>query len=184
MAEEAIVTELTEPLFYQKAAEDPKFVAERQKTEGIKDWLLKYIDTNLPEKNKERAKEIIANIIILEYPEGVIKELQKSYKTDSKKYAFTLGYYDDFTIGTFSKGRIYERKLFDRELAALVEESGGKVTRQALFDAFATAHFTGKYLPLARIIEGIRGPGSFRKMAEHLSERREREESDDKKENK
>jgi len=56
--------------------------------------------------------------------------------------------------------------LFDRMIAA----SGGSLTsRDEVFDIFATANFSGEYLPLARVVEGVLGEGSFREIAEEFS---------------
>ena len=45
--------------------------------------------------------------------------------------------------------------------------------QEELFDEFARAHFTGNYLPLARIIEDTFGKGAFREIATELGEMKE-----------
>jgi hypothetical protein len=65
--------------------------------------------------------------------------------------------------------RYTERKKLYELLDKLVLHSGGKFNnRDEVFDEFAKANFSGNYLPLARMVEGILGQGSFRKLAEEF----------------
>ena len=67
--------------------------------------------------------------------------------------------------------RSEERDTFNKVLDEIITNSKGKLNnREKLFDEFARAHFSGNYLPLARVIEDALGKGAFRKIAIELGE--------------
>jgi hypothetical protein len=87
---------------------------------------------------------------------------------------------EDYTAGMFKalaekseiggNSRDLERIKFDKLLDEIVEKSSGRfANREEVFTEFAKAHFSGDYLNIARIVEGILGKGSFRKIANDFS---------------
>lgn len=72
--------------------------------------------------------------------------------------------------------RYEERKKLNELLDRIVERSGDKfASRDEVFDEFAKANFSGNYLPLARMVEGVLGKGAFRQLAEEFSAEPKRE---------
>jgi ribosome-associated toxin RatA of RatAB toxin-antitoxin module len=52
----------------------------------------------------------------------------------------------------------------------LIAKSGGRLkNRDEVFGEFAKAHFSGNYLPLARMVENTLSKGSFRELANKFS---------------
>lgn len=93
-------------------------------------------------------------------------------------------HYERIVCGTQAEKDVASQELqsvFDERsyelLDKLVEGSGGKFkNRDEVFDEFAKANFSGNYLPLARMVEGIFGKGSFRRLAEEFSEKPKKDE--------
>jgi hypothetical protein len=59
-----------------------------------------------------------------------------------------------------------ERHLLDRVLDGVASDNPGIADREAAFDVFARAYFSGNLLEVARLVEGTYGKGSFRLMVE------------------
>jgi hypothetical protein len=178
IAEEAIIAVLSKRFFDEEIATDSQYKDEIERTERIKQWILSYIENNFPDsKDKTQFIETIEDVLILPKNEKAYQTLVESNKPDKYKLGFFSGYFEEnLKAGNIVHERGAERKKFDEVLDRIVAASEGKMAdKNQLFDEFARAHFTGNYLPLARIIEGVMGEGSFRQIATELGAMRKSE---------
>jgi len=123
-------------------------------------------DKRLAENEIEKTPEdlqIINNTI------AVVDDIVSKYGGDKVEvpldniYIIQPRSFSKISEGKFLNGI---HKPFDK----IVSSSKGKFTsRDEVFEHFARANFSGKYLPLARMVEDILGKGSFRKIAEDFS---------------
>lgn len=177
-AEEAIIATLSRRFFNEVIAHDQLYREEIERTTKIKEWLLTFAEKYITEENKkQKFIAAVQDILILPESENVYREMCTSDKEDGFRFGFFMGYYDkNLKSGHIFHERAKEREKFDMVLDKIVAESQGMIQdRNQLFDTFARAHFTGNYLPLARMIEGSLGKGAFRKIAIELGEMKENE---------
>ncbi len=164
VAQEAIIATLTYRYFNEVLKNDSEFTDQITKTEIVKNWLTE-------RSSSEKTREIIESILIIP---GAEEWCVKIENTDEDKdqlfdnfielYNTKLRYLD------LDRERPEERKKFDAVLDEIIERSNGKIQdKDGLFDEFARAHFTGSFMPLARIIEDALGKGSFREIAKRLA---------------
>ncbi len=172
LAEEAIVSILSKEFFDNVVLQDPLYADEIETTQKIKNWLLAFADAHI--KNEaERLKFVTGAKDILLIPDGDrVYEYLTSDRGDAEKMGYFVGYYDEELLsGSLVLERGEEREKFNQVLDRIVSASQGTITgREQLFDEFARAHFTGNYLPLARIVEDVLGKGSFREIAVELGQ--------------
>lgn len=84
---------------------------------------------------------------------------------NSFKAGFIMGFMDK-DIGP----RVREQKKLEAFIDKIHRVSEGKYSKDEIFQKFAEAHFTGKLLPLARMIDEVLGKGAFRELAEDTKE--------------
>jgi hypothetical protein len=163
-AQEAIIAELTYRYFNEVIRHDPTFTKQVMKTDSVKKWLMEY-------SSSEKNKEIIGNILIIPEIDDLYTKIENPDKDEDEIFdEFMHLYNSKLKDLEFERERLEERKRFDSVLDNIVERSNGKISdRSSLFDQFARAHFTGNYLPLARLVEETLGKGSFREIAEKLA---------------
>ncbi len=173
LANEAIVATLTKDFFEKVISKDEQYREDIERTQKIKEWILSFIEREIPNhEKKESLISMLNDILILNRSNEVYDVLFNSSNHDDYKIGYFFGYYkEDLKSGNILRERADERKKFDSVLEDIVARSDGKVTDKGmLFDQFAKAHFTGNYIPLARIIEDALGKGSFREIAIKLGE--------------
>jgi hypothetical protein len=172
-AQEAIIATLSRRFFDEIVSKNPLYEKRIEQTNQIKDWLLSFIDRKIKDKElREKTKASILDILMLPKPKTTISIFQNPDENDAYKFAYFRGYYEkELESGDVMQERGEERTIFNNVLDSIISESKGQINdKQKLFDDFARAHFTGNYLPLARIIEDALGKGAFRKIAIELGE--------------
>lgn len=178
LAEEAIIATLSKRFFDEVITHDPLYREEIEKTKKIKEWLIAFYQTNIPEQ-AERSKFIsmVNDILILPRSKEVYKILYETDKEDDYKLGYFVGFFEkNLKSGNIFHERAEEREMFDKVLDRIISESKGKITdKNQLFDQFARAHFTGNYLSLARTIEDALGKGAFREIAKELGKMNDNE---------
>lgn len=172
--EEAIVAECTKK-FLDKISEDSIFHEEAGALQRLKNWIIAYHRRGgvAEEEIKKLEKELkyIAN------PQDKVEQVLANVDTEEKREAYAAGMfaalYEQGEVETTERYR-ERKKLYDILDILIARSDGAFKNRDEVFDEFAKANFSGKYLPIARTVEGILGKGSFRKLAEEFSEEPEK----------
>lgn len=171
--EEAIVAECTRKALNELSKEG-EFKEESEAVKRIMSWVITYYRRiGGPE---EQIKEFEGDIKYIVNPKAKVQMIIDYSPNEKDRQALAAHIYevadDEGEVEPFE--RYEERKKFYKLLDDLITKSGGKFkNRDEIFDEFAKANFSGNYLPLARIIDGILGKGSFRKIAEDFSQKPE-----------
>jgi hypothetical protein len=170
--EEAIIAEAVQIYFDQYLRKDSRFADEIKKTDFVKGWLKKYY--NWAKMPLEKQNEILDNIYSFPDVNDLIEKLNGS-NNEEYKFGFLYGYIE----GMFEDGvvaireRIEERKKLDLIVGAILKHANGKYKdRQEIINIFMQANFSGKLLPLARMIENTFGKGAFRSLGKDSAEAR------------
>lgn len=168
--EEAIVAECTKRLCIQESDTSTKFEKEKRAMIEFRGLLVDLLNS----KNEltEERKFFIDNIKYVPDPEYRIEAIKNfSDDIDARRgflHGMLVAFIEDDKIEYFE--RFNERKkLYNLLDTIIVHSNGAFKDRESIFTEFAKVNFSGKFLPLARIIEGTLGEGSFRKMAEEFS---------------
>ncbi|MEK7600529.1 MAG: hypothetical protein AAB463_01030 [Patescibacteria group bacterium] len=122
---------------------------------------------------QQQMQEFAEEVKYVEDPIRALETIKVAYPSEEKRSAYAAGLIEGMKNrgAVEMKERYFERKKFYRLLDELIEKSQGAYTqRSEIFAEFAKAHFSGRYLPLARIVEGILGEGAFRRIANDFSE--------------
>ncbi len=168
--EEALVAEAVKTFFNQYLRNNPQFAEEVRKTEFVKNWLGKFYD--YAGVLKEKQEEILFNIY--SFP-GIDDLIERLNGTDNEEFKF--GYLDGY-IGEMLENddvvmreRADERKKLDSLVDMILSSPENEYkSREEIIDVFMRANFSGKLLPLARVIEKSLGKGSFRSIGMDSSE--------------
>lgn len=171
-AQEAIIETCNDEFVSEVIARDPLYKKEYAETQEIKEWLTTYVSRNFSnEIAKAKSLRTIKYIRLLPDTATIIECLQNETVTDHVKFDTIMDYYQaEIQNNEIFMPRVIERETFNKVLDEIMSGSQGKITdKKALFAEFAKAHFSGKYLPLARLIEGALGEGSFRRIAAELA---------------
>lgn len=169
MLEEAIVAECTKK-FLDKIGEDEQFKEEVDAMKRFKSWVMGYFKRMElpPEHIMAINEEIIYIPDVRVFVDRVLKERPDEESRQEYAAGVLRALHDSNRVETVE--RIRERKLLYGVLDKIISKSGGKFKdRESIFTEFAKANFSGKYLPLARIIEKTIGRGAFRELAEKSS---------------
>ncbi|MEK7581844.1 MAG: hypothetical protein AAB488_00725 [Patescibacteria group bacterium] len=175
MLEEAIVAECTKK-FLDEISRDSEFREEAEAVRKFRNWAVAYYRrAGMPE---EKAKEFERELKYIAEPQDKVEMVLAFSDEEEKREAYAAGIfsalYEKGEVETIERYR--ERKKLYELLDKLVVNSGGKFkNRDEVFNEFAKANFSGNYLPLARVVEGILGKGSFRALAEEFSQEPEEE---------
>lgn len=168
---EAIIATLSRRFFDEVILKDPLYSKEIKQTETVKKWLTDFAEKRIQDKDfKQKTLIIIKNILVLPRIGLIHDQLFEFNKDDDYKFGYFMGFFEEeLKSGSVFHERVEEREKFENMLDEIIKESEGKISsRKELFDEFARAHFTGNYLPLARMIEEALGKGSFRRIAEKI----------------
>lgn len=170
-AEEAIVTMMAQRFHDEVLTYDSLYKDEIARLNEIKTWLCAYSKQKFPVEKHNNLLQFIDDIVALPNNEDLYEVIiDDSYDNDYKFGYFYGGYKEMIESDHVLRERREERLAFDAIVQRIVQQSGGTVMKDELFDDFARAHFSGNYLPLARKIEKILGTGSFRSIAAELGE--------------
>lgn len=172
--EEAVVSELVHRFYNESMRENPMYKKEIEDTDRLKEYVGEFFRSLKDDRMLEGRLDNIEKHISLEdlyyipSAKWLLKELKK-YKEKSEQLEFFHGALDSFKesdrIGSIEKR--HERKRLDHLLRLITEQPNSKIRdKEELFEVFAHAQLTGRYLPLARIIESSLGKGGFRRVAE------------------
>jgi len=162
--EEAIVAECTRKILDELRKEEVEAI------DKLLSWVVKYFQKK--GLSEEKSAELVAEFKYIPDAQNYVKKVLAFSDDEKKRQAYAAGMFESIYKSDRVKltERYYERMNMYKVLDRLVADSGGKFKeRDEIFDEFAKANFTGNYLSLARIIEGILGKGSFRKLAEEFS---------------
>lgn len=167
--EEAIVAECVKK-FRDKAEQDGLFKEDIEAVKTLTNWVTEfYRQKNAPEQHLQILTEELKYI---EAPQEKVQTIRNKYEKESDRQAYAAGLFE----ALHQEGEVifWERYEERRRLYELIDKiirnsDGDFGRREELFDQFAQANFSGNYLPLAKIIEGALGKGSFRKIAEEFS---------------
>lgn len=122
------------------------------------------------------AETLKREIIFIPGADDILKISEEMYQDASERNAHIAGWLHAKSDDVDSLERVDERKAMYELLDRIVILSGGKYqNRREIFDVFAKANYSGNYLPLARVVEGIFGEGSFRQLAEAFGKQAERQ---------
>jgi len=173
--EEAIVAECVRK-FLNELGKDEEFQEETEALNRLRNWIVEYHRSAGVEEKKMKIWE--EEIKYIADPIGKVKDVLAYSDDEQERQAYSAGLFQR----AYEKGEVeeLERYVYREELYnlldELVEKSDGKFkSREEVFEKFANANFSGHYLPLARMVEGILGKGTFRELAERFSEEAEKE---------
>jgi hypothetical protein len=171
VAEEAIVSLFAQNFLQNVLRKEADYKVEIQRSEEIKDWLRSYIKSEMPKEKQAQLLMMIDEILLLPDNDHVFDMVNNQSKDDDYKFGYFTGQYEThLKQGDIFLERKRERDQFQAVRQEIVEASKGSLTDQLVFDEFTRAHFTGDYMPLARMVEGVLGKGSFRSIATKLGE--------------
>ena len=175
VANEAIVSELTNRYVMDVARKDERNKEIFEKSDFCKEWFKSMLDTkNIADEEKKKYLFYIDQIVVFPEPDVLYQVLQSNNYDDDYKVGFFMGALKrQEDLGSVFLERDEERIKFNAVIDRLIEASDKKIDRNAVFDEFACAHFSGNYLSLARFIEGILGQGSFREIAKELGKKKD-----------
>jgi hypothetical protein len=179
MLEEAIVAECTKRLLEQITKEEP-FREEAEAVKKIWGWVREYHRKG--GVSEETLEQMGEELKFIADPQKRIEEVETYSENEVDRQAYAAG----MLRRVHEKGEVesmerwHERKMMYDVLDDIVAKSNGKFkNRNEVFNEFARANFSGNYLPLARMVEGILGKGSFRRLAnEFAQENKEGEEKE------
>ncbi len=163
-AEEAIVAELTKRLT-DSLVDDERFTEDIKAVNKIADWVIGFHITS--GRSSGQVEELRRELKYINNPQDFVRKVISHPGSESAKEAFATGMFDNLR----SKGQVEmverytERSKLYKLIDEIVEASNNQYTKDEVFDKFARAHFSGSYLPLAKIIESALGKGAFRKVA-------------------
>jgi hypothetical protein len=173
LAEEALAADFAQQYLLSVAQKDEEISSEIRSRNVIVDWFRnsEVFKRGYPEEKYADFLRHLANFKALPDAEDVVSVLQDASKDDGYKIGYAFGYLKERfrDYNEYSGERLIERESFDGLIERIVAASSSTATTEEVKNAFYNAHFTGNYLPLARLIESALGPGSFREVAELLS---------------
>ncbi len=175
-AEEALAANFAQSYLEHVKQHDQEIATEVQSRDVIVEWFKQNeaFKSGYPEDKYTKFIGYLSNLKTLPDAEDVVAVLQDATKDDDYKIGVALAYlkerfkdYDEYMFERQS-----ERKKLEEYIEKIVTASDASLTAHDVTKAFYRAHFIGNYLPLARMVESVLGPGSFRVMAEELSSKR------------
>lgn len=176
--EEAVVAECTRR-FLDEISKEDLFREDMAALDQLKRWIAAFFRRS--GVTEEKIKEFEWELKYIANPSERVKEVLAYSDDENARQAYATGLFDALHKRgeTETTERYIERNKLYKLLDKLVASSGGKFkNREEIFDEFAKANFSGNYLPLARIVEGILGKGTFRKIAEEFSRVPKKKESE------
>lgn len=162
--EEALIAEAVQTFFNEYLRKNTQFTEEIKKTDFVKNWLGKFYDyAGVP---KEKQNEFLDSIYSFPDVDDLIERLNGN-DNEEFKFGFLDGYIkamlenDDVVI----RERMDERKKLDSLVDMILNSPENEYkSRKEIINVFMRANFSGKLLPLARMIEKSLGKGSFRSV--------------------
>lgn len=175
VANEAIVSELTNRYVIDVARKDERNTDIFEKSDFCKEWFKNMLDAKkIAGEEKKKYLFFIDQIVLFPEPDVLYQVLQSNDYEDDYKVGFFMGALKrQEDLGSIFLERDEERIKFNAVIDRLIEASEKKFDRNTVFDEFARAHFTGNYQPLARFVESILGQGSFREIAKELGKKKD-----------
>ena len=177
--EEAIVTEITHEsrdIFYKN---NPLFATQIKETEMLKSQLHELVDSSrFKNTTKKRFHSRINDLLFVPQAKKMIEDAYKNDISDiNEKKEAVWKYFNeastraDLDWSLIVKGRHKERYRFKSLCERISEASKDEFkSTNEVFTAFVQANYSGNILDLVRKIETSLGKGSFRRIAEELSE--------------
>lgn len=134
------------------------YISKYYESIGVDEMRIKVFEQELKyiENSPQILEEIISHSEIEEERQRYASEMYYNLIKQDKEKAITLERY-------LERQKMYE--LLDN----IVLKSNGKFEYGEVFDKLAYSHFSGNYLPFARIVEEVLGKGEFRKLAKEFS---------------
>lgn len=167
--EEAIVAEMTRRFYESEVVGSQLFETEIKKTGEIKSWIGKVLDARGVDESMKR--KILDEIFFVPDADDMLEVINRHDKTEEYKIGYVNGAFERL-LGNKEialSERYRERKELYGLIDAIADGSEGEFeSREQIFGEFAKANFSGKLLPLARMIERSLGKGSFRKVGERF----------------
>lgn len=175
--EEALVSEAVKMVIDEYLKNDHFFDKEIKQVETIKKWLKQLLTENgYPE---ERKNTFLEELYSFHCVEDIIEVLEGN-ENDDYKLGFLHAYIDDMIKNdeVVLRERKEERDKLNKLVDMILKYSDGKYkNRQEIIDVFLKAHFSGRLLPLAKMLEKSIVKGAFRAVAHDFASFKETEES-------
>lgn len=162
--EEAVVEECSKEAF-NLVANEMGFSEQISAADEMRSILTDYmLQIGTP---KEIIEEQAREIVSVEHAVAYLKHAKAGVNGDTSLGASVLQQFEKARESgdLIEAARPLERNKLREVIQKTVEKSGGEFSEQQVFQLFAEAHFSGRYLPLARLIERIHGKGAFRELA-------------------
>lgn len=154
-------------------------------SERVKEVLREY--TREYSYTKEHQELIVDEILFIEDAEKIVnwldsqeKELQKKQGTEiyAQERRKMLEAFSNMVEGFSVEGKVHdyhrwsERRFLSEQIEKVFTASREKFnTKEQVFELFARAVFSGRMLPLARIVENALGKGSLRTIGENIPQK-------------
>ncbi|MBY0309884.1 hypothetical protein K2Q16_01925 [Patescibacteria group bacterium] len=174
-AQEAVIAELSYRLVTEVLAKSPEYKQELSDTESVKVWLKTFMQKYATVSVEQLASDLksVDEVVALRGAHEMLKTLQSDTVSDDQKFEQVL----ESIADQLKEDRtvVRERRNEREALGAVIERvvvaaNSPRVTKEVVFDEFAKAHFSGNYLPLARLVEEALGKGSFREISIELGD--------------
>lgn len=175
--EEAIVAELVEHFVDREMLTDPRYASAISKTDQLKPWFDKAL-RGLPEDKRrlllkelhaipEEDADYLLDIVRSDSLEGYRGQALEEYKAGCVgRVLHDLAKEESMAVADRRKERAQLHKI----LSEILEKSDGRFKNtDEIFDEFAKANFTGNIIPIARLVEGSLGKGSFSRIAQEFA---------------
>lgn len=168
--EEAIVSECVRQ-FLDMLSEEDLFNEDLLAFNQIRDYISKYYKSI--GVDEMRIKVFEQELKYIENSPQILEEIISHSEIQEERQRYASEIYDDMIKKDSGKAikfeRDVERKKMYELLDNIVSKSNCKFEYGDVFDKLAYSHFSGNYLPFARIVEEVLGKGEFRKLAKEFS---------------
>ena len=182
--EEAIVAECVRQ-FLDIFAEEDGINEELIAFNQIRDYISKYYESI--GVDEIRIKVFEQELKYIENSPKILEEII-SHSDIEERQRYAAEMYANLIKQDKDKAIILERYLERQKMYELldniVSKSNGKFEHGEVFYKLAYSHFSGNYLPFARIVEEVLGKGEFRKLAKEFSYPLEQEDESEETEDK
>jgi hypothetical protein len=173
VAEEALAADFAESYLKYAAGFDEDIATEVESRDVVVDFFSnsRVFKEGYPTEKYDGFIAHLEQLRALTDAEDVVRVLRDPARDDGYKIGYAFAYLKQ-RMGEYTehrKERLAERIKLEAYITEIVSCSSKSITPAEVRNLFYRAHFTGEYLPLARVVESSLGPGSFRAMAEDLS---------------
>jgi len=168
--DEGFVTECSIRFLNSYSHSNPNIKEQIDAMQELRTWFLnsKTLISLYGEIEHKKVAELFNEIIAHPDLSNLIKSSAFKVADDTERILLLHKIFDIEDLKERTLPYHKERKKL-QEIILSIYKTTPNSTPESIFNEFAKAHFTGNYLPIARLIEKTFGKGGFRKLAEETA---------------